>query len=220
MSDNWRRIGGMAALFQALAYLVGFGFMLGVMGPALAGKTSPAEQLHTVLGMAALFKAWNGVIYIAFGAVLVVLVIALHERLAASMIMKIGSSFGLIWAGLVIATGMIANIGLDLVAKLYATNPPQATLAWQTLSAVQDGLGGGVELVGGLWLMLASVAALQAGVYRKGLHYLGIAVGTAGVLTVIPPLKELGAVFGLGQIAWFIWLGVSFLRDTACIPRP
>jgi hypothetical protein len=27
-------------------------------------------------------------------------------------------------------------------------------------------------------------------------------------------LKELGALFGLGQIAWFAWLGVVMLRRT------
>jgi hypothetical protein len=41
---------------------------------------------------------------------------------------------------------------------------------------------------------------------------LGVAVGTAGILTVAPPLTEVGAVFGLGQILWFAWIGVLMLR--------
>ncbi len=36
----------------------------------------------------------------------------------------------------------------------------------------------------------------------------------AGLLTVIPVLEVLGAVFGLGLIVWFVWLGVVMLRSS------
>lgn len=39
-----------------------------------------------------------------------------------------------------------------------------------------------------------------------------VLVGVAGVLTVVPPLGELGAVFGRGQILWFAWIGSFMLR--------
>lgn len=206
---TWQKIGGYAAFFEALAYIVGFGFMLLVLQPVIGAETAQARQLGAVLNMAAAFMAWNIIIYVLFGAVLVVLVIALHARLAtgAAMLMNAASAFGLIWSGLVIATGMIANVGLGMLAKLHASDPQSATLAWQILNAVQDGLGGGVELVGGLWVILVSIAALRQSLLPRFLNYLGIAIGAAGVLTIVPPLAELGAVFGLGQIAWFIWLG-------------
>ncbi len=148
-----------------------------------------------------------------FGAVLVVLVTVLHEQLAvgAPTLMRVASAFGLIWAGLVIASGMIAVVGLGAVTKMHALDPQQATLAWQTLSAVQDGLGGGVELVGGLWITLLSIAALKQNLLPPRLNYLGLAIGAAGVLTIIALLEELGTLFGLGQIIWFIWLGGHLL---------
>jgi hypothetical protein len=78
-------------------------------------------------------------------------------------------------------------------------------------------LGGAVELPGGLWLLLVSWAAWRGGELPKGLNYLGLLVGAAGVLTAVPTLGELGAVFGLGSIVWFLWLGIVLLRTYANI---
>lgn len=213
MGNQWQRVGGIAALFEAFAYIVGFAAMMTIL--SVPAGMAPVEQLRFVAAKAGMYQAWNIVIYIMFGAALVALAVALHERLAPAtgLLMKIATPFGLIWAGLVIATGMIANLGLAAAARMLDTDPAQATLMWRTLNVVQEGLGGGVELAGGLWLVLASLAALRCKAFPRMLNYLGIAVGAAGILTVIPPLGGLAAVFGLGQIAWFIWLGVTMLGE-------
>ncbi|MDQ1834166.1 hypothetical protein [Massilia scottii] len=176
MQTQWQKIGGVAAFFEAFAYIVGFSVMLTMLQPAGGASATPEQQLGHILSMSALFKAWNIVIYVVFGAVLAVLVIALHARLAsgAEMLMRVASAFGLIWSGLVIATGMIANVGLSTVAKLYIEDPRSATVAWRTLNAVQDGLGGGVELVGGLWVIVVSVVALRLAALPRSLNYVGI----------------------------------------------
>jgi NADPH:quinone reductase-like Zn-dependent oxidoreductase len=57
-----------------------------------------------------------------------------------------------------IATGMITNVGYGVVSDLHAVDPAQAATAWATLDAVQNGLGGGNEVVGGLWVLMLSVA--------------------------------------------------------------
>jgi len=46
------------------------------------------------------------------------------------------------------------------------------------------------------------------------LNYLGLVIGVAGILTVIPPLGELGAIFGLGFIVWFAWAGIVMVRSS------
>ena len=38
---------------------------------------------------------------------------------------------------------------LGVVVNLYAKDPTQAASVWVALAAVEDGLGGGVELPGG-----------------------------------------------------------------------
>ena len=214
MRTKLQQLGGVAALFEALAYIAGFAFMFTVLQPALAGAATPAHKLAAVLAMAGWYQAWNIVIYVLFGVFLVLLVVALHERLGpgAPALMKVASAFGLIWSGLVIATGMLANVALGAVGRLHSADPRGATLAWQTLNAVQEGLGGGVELVGGVWVLVVSLAAQRTGALPAWLNYLGMAIGVTGILTVIAPLGELGAVFGLGQIVWFTWLGMVMLR--------
>ena len=83
------------------------------------------------------------------------------------------------------------------------------------LNSVEEALGGVIELPGGLWVLLLSWAALRAGGLPRALSYLGMVSGVAGILTVVPALEALTAVFGLGFIVWFVWLGVVMLRGSA-----
>lgn len=220
MKRQWQTIGALAALFGALAYCVGFVFMLGVLGPALKGLEAPGQKLVVLLGMAPWITSWYIVIYVLFGVALTVLVVVLHEALAGagSLKMKVASAFGLMWAGMVIAAGMLGCIALATAGKLHAQYPEQAVTAWHTLSAVQEGLGGGIEVVGGLWLVLVSLSARALSCFPRWLNFLGIGVGVAGLLTVLPPLTDLGAVFGVGQIVWFSWLGIVLLNAARSAP--
>ncbi len=211
---NLQKAGGIAALFEALAYVVGFGVMATLLNPGNTEGWGSAQKLAFVLERKALFHTWTIFIYVAFGIALVILAVALHERLRdrAHDLMKIATPFGLIWAGLVIASGMVASVGLETVAAIHARDAAQATSTWVVIDAIQNGLGGGVELVGGVWVLLISAASFQSSAFPKGLGYLGIVVGLAGVLTVVPMLKDLAMVFGISQILWFAWIGIAMLR--------
>ena len=69
------------------------------------------------------------------------------------------------------------------------------------------------EILGGPLTLLVSLAALRTGGLPKGLNILGVLVGAIGIITIIPALNTLVAVFGLGQIIWFFWLGIVMLRS-------
>lgn len=209
-----QKAGGVAALLAALAYVIGFAVIATLLNPGNTEGWSQAQKLSFLLERKTLFQTWTLFIYVVFGVVLVVLAVALHERFKtkAGALAPIATSFGLIWAGLVISSGMVASVGLETVAKLHSQDVAQAVSAWAVIAAIQDGLGGGVEIVGGLWVLLISAASLHSRALPTLLGYLGVAVGMAGILTVAPPLSELGAVFGLGQIPWFAWIGALMLR--------
>ena len=64
-------------------------------------------------------------------------------------------------------------------------------------------------------MLLVSLAALRVGGLPKGLNILGLLVGTVGIITIIPGLTDLVGVFGLGQIVWFVWLGIVLLRSNS-----
>lgn len=208
---NLQKIGGTAAICEALIYITVFVFY-GAMWdfPATgsnAEKLAFLSQHHTAINFINLLG------YVVFGILLAVLVIAVHERLKekAAILSQIAALFGVVWVGLVMASGMIATIGLNEVIKLAPKEPEQAWWLWSAVSTVVEASGGGNEIVGGLWVLLLSCAALKASDLPRSLNYLGLLVGTAGILTVYPA-EVLTEIFGVSQIVWFLYLGWVMLR--------
>lgn len=209
------KVGGVASLIQALCYICGFVMLATVMSPENASDWSRVQKLDYILEHAALFQLWNVIIYVIFGVALVVLAVSLHRLLGGSksLLIAFATPFGLIWSGLVIASGMVANVGLSAISGTYARSAEEAANAWAIIGMVQDGIGGGVELVGGIWVLLVSVSSIIRGeILPKWLNWVGFVVGAAGIATIVPALSELGAVFGLTQIIWFVGVGVVLLR--------
>lgn len=213
--DKLQTWGGLAALFEALTYVVGFTAMAVWLDPGDTAGWDPTRRLAFVLERQTMFQSAHLMVYVAFGLALAPLTTALHGHLSpgAEKFMRVASPFGYIWAGLVIASGMLASVGLSAVASLQARDPALALVVWQMLSIVQDGLGGGVEVVGGVWVLLLSLVGPRVSVYSP-VAWLGMVVGVSGVLTLVPPLRGLGMVFGLTQILWFTAIGVSLLRGS------
>ena len=212
MISDLQKLGGICALIEAALYVTGFGLFLTVLDSS--GYEGHVQQVaFLAANQIASYIAYL-LIYVVFGVVLVVLALALHARLknGSPAIMQTATAFGLIWAGLVIASGMIANIGNSTVVGLFSENQDQAVSLWLVIITVQEALGGGNEIVGGLWVLLLSWAALRTSGLPKALNYLGVLIGLAGILTVVPSFGVLMDVFGLGQIVWFAWLGVVMLR--------
>jgi len=209
---NLQKMGGISALIAAALYITGFALFLTVLDPS--GYDGHVQRVAFLAENQVASYIANLLIYVVFGVVLVVLVLALHARLKSGSpaIMQTATVFGLIWSGLVIASGMIANIGNSTVIGLFSENQDQAVALWLAISTMQESLGGGNEIVGGLWVLLLSSAALRAGKLPKVLNSLGVLVGLAGILTVVPAFDVLMDVFGLGQIVWFAWLGILMLR--------
>jgi len=209
-----QKFGGFAALYLAIAYLIGMVIFLVVLDyPSI---TDPAQKVALLVEMQMVTFSTNLLMYVFFGVFLIVLSLALYDRLKAGApaIMQVATAIGIIWAGSLIASGMVSNAGIAPVVALYAKDPAQAALTWQGIEAVAIGLGNGNgEILGGLWTLLVSLAALRAGGLPRGLNILGLVVGVVGILSLIPALTDLlTGVFGLGQIVWFVWLGIVLLR--------
>ncbi len=212
-TPSLQKMGGLAGIIAALTFLFGFTLFVTTFEPLIADDLSSVETVEFLKDNQTIFYVWNLVIYVLFGVVQTVLTLALHARLKtiAPAFAQIATAFGLIWSGLVIASGMVANVGAAAVIDLYDTDPTQAGTVWAAIDSVYKGIGGGNEIVGGLWVLLVSWAALRGGL-PKALNYAGILVGAAGIATLVPPLADVGAIFGLGIIAWYVWAGVALLR--------
>lgn len=203
---------GLAAILLGLIYIAAF-IYFGAFFAYPAGG-SPAEKMRFLAEHQRAVSVVYFSIYVLFGVLLAILVVGLHEMLTrtGAPLAPLASLFGVIWVGLVIASGMIYTIGLDQAVGLLDEGPDTAFALWRTVSVVANSLGGGNEIVGGLWVLLVSLLALQAAALSRPLNYLGCVVGIAGIATVYP-LEIFTEIFGLSQIVWFIWLGVVILRS-------
>jgi len=213
--NSLQKAGGSAALLHAAAYVVGMVLGFTLIFPLL--NAAPDQYLKFLADNQTLVYVWNLISYWGSAITLVVMVLALYERLKAGSpaLMQTATVFGLIWAGLIIASGNLMLHNLGVVARLYGTDPAQAATAWTALESVENGIVSGNELVGSLWVLLLSLAAMRTGGLTRALNYLGVVLGVAGSLTIIPALAEtMIMIFGPGMIVWSVWVGIVMLRQS------
>lgn len=211
-----QKLGGFAAFYLAAAYIIGIALFLVVLD--YPGITDPAQKVSLLIEQQGVIFWTNLLMYVFFGVVLIPLALALYDlvKTEAPALAKVATVTGIIWAGSLIASGMISNAGIAPVVALYAKDPAQAALTWQTIEAVASGIGNGNgEILGGVWTLLISLAALNTNHLPKILNYLGLLVGAVGIASVFPGLTDLVGLFGISQIIWYIWLGIRLLRKTA-----
>ena len=121
-----QKFGGFAALYMAVAYLIGMVLFLVVLDyPSI---TDPAQKVALLVEKQMVIFSTNLLMYVFFGVFLIVLSLALYDRLksGAPAIMQVATAIGIIWAGSLIASGMVSNAGIDPVVALYAQDPAQA----------------------------------------------------------------------------------------------
>ncbi|MDN3651481.1 hypothetical protein QWY77_01615 [Thalassotalea ponticola] len=210
---NLQKVAGVSAIFLAGIYIIAFVYF-GLFW-AYPTEGSVSEKMTYLAENQVVFSMVYFLMYVVFGILLTVLVVGLYERLksANNLMANLGSVFGVVWVVLVITSGMLANIGLSHAVKLMDISIEKAFDMWRIISVLIESLGGGNELVGGLWVLLISGAALTANVFGRGLNYLGLTVGISGIATVYPD-ETLTEVFGITQLIWFIWLGISMLSQS------
>jgi hypothetical protein len=209
---NLQKMGGFAALCEALIYISIFTLYGSIL--ATPSNLSAAQKLAFLSDNQHILFFANLLGYVVFGLLLSILVLALHERMknTANTLARLASIFGVLWVGLVIISGMLANIGLNAILKLSLTEPEQTRALWLSVTTMTEALGGGNEIVGGLWVLLISCAGLKAKALPRTLNYLGVFVGTIGISTSYPA-AILTEIFGISQIVWFGFLSVAMLRS-------
>ena len=209
-----QKMGGIGALVASGTFVVGLAMFVTIFGDFVSAS-DPAAAVEFVANNQAALYVWNITIHIVFGIVLVPLALAIADRLreARSPLARVASVFGLIWSGVIISTGMIVNIAYATVSDLQGTDPEMASTVWATLDAVTNGLGGGNEVLGGVWVLGISIVALRERLFARWVNYLGVVMGVAGLVTVVPALEEVGAIFGLGLIVWFVAVGITLIKD-------
>lgn len=196
---NLQKIGGIAALGHTAALVVGVVLSFTWMFPLLDAAPDQAQKF--LAGHQFLVYLWNWIVDWGAAITLVVMLLALYERLkpGAPALMQAAVVFGLLWAGLTIGTSSLTLHNFGVVANLHGTQAAQAA-AW-------------TALVRSLWVLLLSLAAVRTGGLTRATGYLGVFLGIAGSLTMIPAIAEpMFMIFGPGTMIWSVWVGIVILR--------
>jgi hypothetical protein len=211
-----QQVGGAAALYLALALVAAIPYFLLVVD--YPGATTAADKVGLVAGNYPSMYAMYLATYVVFGIALGVLALALWERLesAAPFTMRIATLIGLLWSTALVASGLVFTYGMTVINDLATTDEAQAVAAWRAVEPVALALGSaGGELLGGLWVLVVSAVLVRTGALAKALGWFGIVIGILGLVSVVPPLQAAAIAFGMLQIIWFSWLGVTLLRTKA-----
>lgn len=215
---NLQKLGGIAALIGAATNLFALVTYVTLLAPTGYGSDDPGQIVAFLTDNQAIMRGWYIIIYLVLGVALIFLSLALHERLkvGSPALAQAVTTFGLIYAILVIVVGTLEISNLSTVVKLYGENPAQAATAWLTLDSVVAGLGGGggETIVNALWFLLISWVALRAKELPRILNFLGLVTGVAGILMVLlRSLSTAAVVYELGLPIWLVWLGIVLLRS-------
>tara|TARA_Y100001934_G_scaffold50088_1_gene61020 strand:- start:4632 stop:5258 length:627 start_codon:yes stop_codon:yes gene_type:complete len=202
-------------MLMALIYVCAFVYF-GAMVSFPASNEADVVMAFVTQNVNALWIAYF-TIYVIFGVLLAVVVIAIDDILSSCVnqtqnrLLRMGTLFGKIWVCLVIASGMIATIGMSHAVSLTAVSNEEAYRLWGVVSMLVESLGGGNELVGGVWVLLTSITALKQRMFGNTVNYTGCFVGLAGIATIYPA-EVFTEIFGITQIIWFIAIGVSLIK--------
>lgn len=211
-----QKAGGVVALYLALALLAAIPYFLLVVD--YPGASTAADKVELIVDHYPSLYAMYLASYVVLGLALGLVALALWDRLrtAAPFTVRAATGIGLLWAVALVASGLVFTYGLTTIEALAATDQAQAASTWQAVEPVALALGGaGGELLGGLFVLLLSLAVLRGGRLPKALAWLGVGTGMVGLTSVVPALHDIGIAFGLLQIVWFGWLGVVLLRAEA-----
>ena len=212
---TFQKVGGISALVCAGTYILAIVLVTTVLAP-LADSSLPFDQfIGFYLSHQTLVHIFYHVTYLVNGVFLALLTLALYQRLkpGAPALALVAACFGLLWTGMIFASGFINLYGLEVIGGLASSDPTQASMLWLVVDTVTTGIDHSDRFLGCLWVLLTSWAALRAGQLSKPLNVLGLVIGAVGVLSsVTTALVVLSYAFGIGVIFWWIWLGVIMLR--------
>ena len=209
---------GLSALYQALTYIFGIIFFIVVLDyqniTDITQKLTLIQEKQTIISLSNIFM------YVLFGIALIPLSISLQQKLKSKKpyLAQTVLILGVIWAALLITSGFIQNATIDRLSILNQSSPEQLPFYWFISETITEAIGGSQgELLGGLYVLLFSIAGFQTKIFNKATHIIGILTGTIGVLSTIPFLHEISVGFGLLQIFWFILVGICFIKESKSV---
>ena len=154
-----QKIGGISALVCAGTYILALGLLTTVLTPMADGSLPFDQFIAFFLPHQTLIFIWHFSMYLVNGTFLALLTLALYQRLntGAPALALVAACFGLLWTGLVFASGFITLYGWEVIGGLSATDPAQAAMLRLVVDTVTIGIDHSDRFLGGLWVLLTSL---------------------------------------------------------------
>jgi hypothetical protein len=197
------------ALFSALMVAV-FVFIQPSLGFQESFLRDPPTFVAFVTAHYA-FYYWVSLVGVAASALLIVLALALDERLRAGSpaLVAGATAFGYLGAGLLLLKWSFQHASFTMIGSASA-----AFAASRVPGVWYDATNRSAFLALGLWMLLLSWAALRRGGLPRALAYVGVLAGALNVAAIFD------VPFGLLLIAvWFVAVGVALWQRRPTVSR-
>jgi hypothetical protein len=209
---HFKKLATISAVYGGLSYIGGILVYLVLL--KYDSATSAAEQLAIISNNSVLVHVTTLHIYVIFSFGIIFLATYLylklkHEQPVLSLLSLIT---GVIWATILIASGFISMAVTTLL--MNGTAASELSSAWQAINIISDALGGGNELMGGVFTGLLSLAMYKARFSGMATSILGALVFIGGTISALPYLADIGIeIFVISQILWFFVLARDISKN-------
>ena len=215
-TNDLQNAGGISALVASATYLFAFVMLLTTLAPMNDSALSFEEYLNVLEENKPLVFIWHFSMYLINGVCLIILSLALYERIksGAPVIIRTATVLGLTWASFVFLSGFLVIHGTEAFITLNGTDPVQAEILKKTIETITLSIDHSDKFLGCLWVGLVSIAGLKTGTLPKMLNIFGIIISISGFIgNFLPELMAISFAFGIGAMLWWLFLGVIMLRN-------
>ena len=201
----------LGSLGMAACYIILF-VIYGALLTTPSGDIS--EKVAYLLANRILVEVSYIIGYLVFAICLIVTSVALYlvEGVHSQLLKSVTLVFGVIWAAVLFIAGMISLTSMSLMSSMDPENLSAITSIYRSMLLLENSLGGGIELIGGVWVLLLGWLSLKHGAFSRAWAVFSLCKGAIGVATVFSSEPILRDLFGLTGIVWFIWLAVEVTK--------
>jgi len=207
--SNLRQLGAVSLIGMALCYICLFIIYGAMINPPHSGAET-IDKITNLLAQKTLIKAGYVGGYVLFSCFLCVCIQVIHKLYgkSSSFLVNTASLFGLFWALVVLCTGLIGITSLETLSAIVNTAPDASEIIYLSSLLMEESLGGGIEILGGLWVFFLGVVGLRHKCFSRLFSAFSVFKGVIGISTVVIVDDILLDLFGLTGIIWFLWFSV------------
>ncbi len=207
-----KSLAGAAFIGMALCYITLFIIYGALLNTPSDANT--AEKIAYLIENKGLYNFTYILGYVLFSCLLcfcVYVIGNLYQQVSKPAI-AMATLFGYFWVVVLLCAGMIGISSNELLASYSPSNPAAAEVIYYARVLLTESLGGGIEFIGGVWLLLLGAVSWRHGLFSKSLSVFTMVKGAVGVITLFCADSVLRDLFGITGIVWFIWMGIVMIK--------